>query len=234
MIPIVINNRNRMTSLKKLIDWLLKTKNKEIYVLDNDSTYEPLIEYYKTIEKEISIVKLNKNLGHKAIYDCGFHSKFKKYFIYTDSDIVPSQECPENLIEYLIEKKIKHKNFEKIGLALNINDIPENYFFKKDVIEWEKKYWLHKIKNDDLYIANVDTTFAIYDNQSYAGKNHCISPCLRTNFPYTGHHLPWYVDSANIDDEEKFYIKNANAKFIGLDNKEKFVSTWCKKIRKIF
>ena len=45
-IPIIINNRNRLTYMKMLISSLEKRGYNNIYIIDNDSTYPPLLDYY--------------------------------------------------------------------------------------------------------------------------------------------------------------------------------------------
>ena len=58
-IPIIINNRNRVTFLKQLVDWLIKAGYSNIIILDNDSKYEPLIEYYKQTKARVIYLKSN-------------------------------------------------------------------------------------------------------------------------------------------------------------------------------
>src|SRR5205085_2892488 len=45
-VPVFINCRERVTSLAALVSWLERAGCDEIYLLDNDSVYEPLLEYY--------------------------------------------------------------------------------------------------------------------------------------------------------------------------------------------
>ena len=45
--PIFINCRDRITCLSVLVDWLEKAGHENIYLLDNDSSYPPLLEYYE-------------------------------------------------------------------------------------------------------------------------------------------------------------------------------------------
>ena len=135
MIPVIINNRNRLTHFKSLINWLQKI-NCRIIVLDNDSTYEPLIEYYSNISNDVEICFLRQNLGHQALYNWKLHQKFnEKFFIYTDSDVVPTDLCPLNVLHYLVENKSKYSNYHKIGLSLKTDDIPDQYQHKKLVLK---------------------------------------------------------------------------------------------------
>ena len=45
-IPIFINSRDRLICLQRLIDWLQNAGYRNIYILDNDSTYPKLLNYY--------------------------------------------------------------------------------------------------------------------------------------------------------------------------------------------
>jgi hypothetical protein len=44
--PIFVNCRDRLESLLALLDFLERAGQEQIYLLDNDSTYPPLLEYY--------------------------------------------------------------------------------------------------------------------------------------------------------------------------------------------
>jgi glycosyltransferase involved in cell wall biosynthesis len=206
-ITVFINNRNRVSTLKNLIDWL-RDKNVEIVVLDNDSDYPPLIEYYNSVDCQV--VRLGENMGNTALYKWGGYLDYPgRYFIYTDSDLLPREDCPKDLVEYLIFSKQKYQNFNKVGVSLEINDIPDFYHFKKEVTEWEAKFWIDEF--DDFYVADVDTTFAAYDKSNQAGKKHCLSECLRTKRPYVMRHVPWYLDVGKLDKEEIYYLSSAKA-----------------------
>ena len=47
-IPIIINNFNRLDTLQKLIASLEIRGYRNIYIIDNLSTYPPLLDYYKS------------------------------------------------------------------------------------------------------------------------------------------------------------------------------------------
>lgn len=223
-IPVVINNRNRLTYLKLLIDWLLNA-NARIIILDNSSSYPPLLEYYNNLPDSVEVVYLGRNIGHKALYEWRGYKFFDtEYFVYTDSDIVPSDECPKDLLSYLVEKKREYPYCVKIGLALRIDDLPDHYELKSEVIKWERKWW--KKKRGDLWVADVDSTFAVY-HQSVV--SHSLSPSMRTNFPYVARHLPWYLDLKNLSEEEAYYHAHADAKFINIHNQEVKVGMWTQK-----
>ncbi|MBL0314851.1 MAG: hypothetical protein IPP69_03390 [Flavobacteriales bacterium] len=67
-IPVVINNRNRLTYPLMLIDWLEKAGMKKIIIIDNASTYPPLLEYYSALRT--ALFSLSENIGPLAIWWC--------------------------------------------------------------------------------------------------------------------------------------------------------------------
>lgn len=220
-ITVFINNRNRLSTLRGLINWL-RDKSLDIVVLDNDSSYPPLIEYYKTLD--FKVVMLGQNMGNTALYKWGGHMNHPgRYFIYTDSDLIPKQECPEDLVDHLVFLKQKYGDSNKVGTSLEIGDIPDHYPFKEKVVEWESKFWLNEL--EDSYVADIDTTFALYDKMNDAGKRHCLTGCLRTKRPYVMRHVPWYLDVKNLDEEESYYLKSANAVLAN----GRFVGMWTQK-----
>ena len=54
-IPIIINNYNRYSAFIKLVDWLSSAGFVNIIVLDNQSTYPPLLEYYKNNNQYVEV-----------------------------------------------------------------------------------------------------------------------------------------------------------------------------------
>ena len=73
-IPIIINNFNRLTTLKELIAALCQRGYRHIYILDNASTYPPLLDYYATCPFEV--IRLDANLGFKALWKSGMYKRF--------------------------------------------------------------------------------------------------------------------------------------------------------------
>ena len=64
------------------------------------------------------------------------------------------------------------------------------------------------IKKIINYVAElrIDTTFAVY-KPYFIGEP--IDPdcfCIRTGYPYSVRHLPWYMNSAKPTEEELYYL----------------------------
>jgi hypothetical protein len=73
-----------------------------------------------------------------------------------------------------------------------------------------EEHFFHDYKRDDmLYWAPIDTTFALYrprGKRKHANNN---IEMYRTAYPYMARHLPWYIDSKNPDDENRYYIEHS-------------------------
>lgn len=207
MIPVIINNYNQLEFLLPMIAKLGTFDNIKIIILDNGSTYKPLLDWYSTIETEIEVVR-TINLGHHAPWISGVVDKCRKdfgdFYIVTDPDIDIS-DLPENTIDVLKDILIK-KNILKVGLSLRIDDIPDHYKLKNSVLRWEGKYWNNPeyINGYPIYNAGVDTTFALYNHKNI--NQNFIFSAVRIGGTLTAKHLTWYIDENNLTDNQKYYI----------------------------
>jgi hypothetical protein len=201
-VPIIINNRNRYTYLLQLINWLENNNYKNIIILDNDSTFPELLEYYKITKHRV--VYLNANVGYMALWQTPIFNEFKKdFYVYTDPDVIPGESCPQNIVFKMYEILKKYNSIEKLGVALRIDDLPDHYKNKAAVIMDEKRFWKTQI-SQNVYNAPVDTTFSLYKPLAYGNSEQCVAYRLAGN--YTFRHLPWYEDSLNPTSENKYYI----------------------------
>lgn len=203
-IPIVINNYNRLETLKTLIDGLTSRGYHHIYIVDNDSTYPPLLDFYR--DCPYTIYKLNQNVGHLSIWQTGIYKQFThSYFVYTDSDLQLREDCPADFMERFVKLLQKYPSALKVGFSIAIDDLPVYYAHKDSVEKWESQFWSCQIEQG-VYRAPIDTTFAVY-KPYFKGEiidfNHTY---LRVGAPYIVRHLPWYVDSDMLSDEEQYYI----------------------------
>jgi hypothetical protein len=202
-IPILINNYNRLECLLKLIAYLRRNEYTNIIIIDNASTYPPLLEYYRN--SDLQIYYLNRNYGHLALWKSGLFINFiNNYYVYTDPDVLPIEQCPSDFLNYFKSILDKNRDVVKVGFSLKIDDIPDFYKYKNEVIEWEKKWWIDKV-DDNFYVAHIDTTFALYAPWAFGGSNE-YRLSYRSDYPYVARHLPWYADSSNLTDEDIYYM----------------------------
>ena len=208
-IPIIICNFNRLKYLKLLIESLQERGYTNLLILDNASTYPPLIEYYSK-ECNIPICFLDKNYGHTALWDAGIINQFNKdYFVYSDPDLVFSDTCPDDILLFMLNVLKKHPSVDKIAASLIIDDIPDEYPLKEKVLKNERRFYNKTAFG--CYVADVDTTFALYTPHASAAY-HDEDFTLRTPIPYQMRHLPWYQLEETAEDQ---YYKSHKIKEIG-------------------
>ncbi len=214
-IPVIINNFNQLKNLKLLLSWLQASGYKKIYIIDNASDYIPLLDFYK--KQSLKVYRLDRNMGQMALWKTHIFLKFKRnHYIYTDPDILPVKECPANFIYDFIELLKKYPGKDKVGFGLKIDDLPDHYPAKAYVIEWEKQFWKKEIE-PNVFDAPIDTTFALYRKGSFGDP--ALMNSLRTGGILICRHLPWYLNPAELDSEDKHYI-----------NGSKIYSSWSKKL----
>ena len=208
-VPIIINNRNRLFCLKAQIKALENRGYRNIYIMDNASSYPPLLDYYEK-ECPYHVFRLEQNLGHLALWRSGIIKQFRKnYFVYTDPDVIPFETCPADFMDAFLQVMKKYPLVEKVGFALKIDDLPDTFDKKESVVAWEKQFWKKKIAdNPPLYKAAIDTTFALYRPFYLLGGN-LKSPHIRVGGVYEAKHLPWYSDSAHLSEEDIYYIQHS-------------------------
>ncbi len=198
--------RDRLSPLEQLVPWLEKQGLKKIVFIDNDSAYPPLVEYLQ--KTPYQVLELGRNVGHTSPWSAGIIRTLlpDDFYIVTDPDVIPVSENKE-LIPRLLELHKKFPHHLKIGPGLNIDDLPDSYRLKNEVMQWEAQFWKDQIL-PGVYESGLDTTFALYKPYTHT---YFIHPSLRTGKPYTARHLPWYSDTTKLTDEDLFYKLHADA-----------------------
>lgn len=214
MIPIFIINKDRLEPLKKLVEFLLRRGYKNITIIDNKSTYTPLLEWYKDCGANVYF-NPTEDTGNNSLNQLAythniepFTSAVKGNYVLTDSDIIPVDEIPNGFIEDMVAICNRYEK-HKVGLGLKIDDIP-NHFYKKDqVLSIEKPFWDSELHGEKmpLYEAPVDTTFAVYGKFTEATHGDKVD-CFRTGGNYIARHAGWYYDFDKLPEDEKHYLKN--------------------------
>jgi len=205
-IPIIINNYNRLDCLQKQIAWLERAGMRNIYIIDNASKYPPLLAYYRKTPHTVFL--LNRNVGFMALWKTILFQKFRNdFYIYTDPDIIPVEDCPSDAVNYFFTLLNQHSNIDKVGFGIVIDDLPEHYPLKEKVVSWESKFWTNEVEAN-VYASPIDTTFALYRPGRMGGSE---LRALRTGGSYLARHLSWYLDPSNLSDEELYYVQHAGS-----------------------
>jgi len=203
-IPVIVICWNNLSFIKNFVDQMNNYPN-PIILLDNNSNFPPIFDYYKQIQKElpnkVKVMLLEENYGHEVYIK--LKEKLPDLYILSDPDLQINPEMPQNFAEIMVNLSEKY-NAYKVGAALDISDSEkfiqcDKYTHNKNIYDWESQFWEKSIPDDkyELYSADIDTTFCLV-NTKYKEKNANI----RIAGDFTVKHLPWYKD----------YIKNNTPK----------------------
>ena len=192
-----------------------------------------MIKYLKKInDQRIKVYFLNKNYGHKVLWESHLFDEIisKQYYVLTDPDIFRIESCPDDYVEQFYKILQKNPSKTKVGFALKIDDLPEEYPFKYDIIRLESFYWEKKVPYDfTIYDAPIDTTFALYrpgkfqENKFYEG--------IRTGTPYIARHNGWYLGTSKNENNFQYY--DAQNKFSTSNNRKAMENSQLDVIRQL-
>lgn len=207
-LPIFINSRDRLTPLAELVGWLERAGADEIYLIDNDSAYPPLLEYYDGTPH--TVIRLGRNIGKNALWEADglFDLTRGRAFAYSDSDIVPDPACPFDALDVLLDILERYRDgprgVHKAGFGIRFDDIPTHYKHKAEAIAWERSQCALELEPNVFY-ATIDTQFAVYRPNSRVRPHHGA----RTGPPYVARHHSYYLDLENLSEEDGFYARRS-------------------------
>ncbi|MBP3545128.1 MAG: glycosyltransferase family 2 protein [Alphaproteobacteria bacterium] len=216
-VPVFVISFNRLSYVKQMVEFLEKYGFKNIHIVDNQSSYEPLLEYLRHSSHHVHF--MDKNYGHRVVWESGFFDNIisKEPYIVTDPDIQPNENLPHDFYHILYQTLISHPYITKVGFALDIFNLPDNEQ-SMQVKKWESKFWEDKLSDDsDKYWADIDTTFGLYR----PGKNLWrFYDAIRIGGNFTARHLPWHEQEESA--EKKFYADTASASASWIKNTEMY------------
>jgi len=197
--PIFVIVRDLLSPLRALVEWLERAGHERVVLVDNASTYPPMVDYLATTEH--TVVSCGWNMGQRAPWLSGAVFEFAQdqEYVVTDPDIVPDDDCPLDAVAYFGEVLAAHPDVQRVGFGLRIDDLPDHYAPKADVIAWEAPFWENEV-SPGLFSAPIDTTFALARVSRPAAM-----PSIRTGPPYVARHLPWYDDTSKPSEEVTYY-----------------------------
>jgi hypothetical protein len=223
--PLLIPSFNQLTYLRNLINWFhyYYPKN-DIFILDNFSSYPPLLEFYSHIQgkNNITVVSFPLNNGAANLRWLINEQILKRYeyFIISDPDIMPHPATPMNFLD-IFRYCIDNLGYHHCGFCLKIDDLP-GYLEERDmIIKHEAAFWLNTVDvpyegiSHRAYRASIDTTFALYKSNlgwETPMRNDWWENSLRI---FEAFHLGWYVNPRNPNDEMDFYFRTAKFKTFG-------------------
>lgn len=204
-VPILINSFNRLYPLELLAAWLRRAGQRNLVVLDNASSYPPLLRYLARLERDQTarVIRLGENLGHLAPWrsDLLTGLGIDTEFVYTDPDIVPDPACPCDLVARLQALLRDEPALHKAGPGLRVDDIPVSFAHRTHALAWERQFWTRPAA-PGVFLAKIDTTFALYRPGGTHGRD---LTAARLGWPYMAAHLGWWVDAESPSEEDEFY-----------------------------
>lgn len=185
----------------------------EIWLIDNASTYGPLLEYLDT--NPCNILRLGENLGHTAPWTSGLVKELNHgCYVVTDGDLGLSS-VNRSVLRLMQSRLVRYPHLGKIGLGLDWRVVTQASPYFNHMMRYEAPRWKNASESGRVFDVAVDTTFAMYSNPDYFIGGGSLS------YPYVARHYPWEIIDINENEEFKFYIENANSSssyksFLGL------------------
>lgn len=215
-ITAVIIGYNQLTYIKNMVSQLEKY-TKDIVILDNQSDYQPLLDYFQN-EYPYTVLRQKANFGYIIYMHDWVKTLTGDIYILTDPDLQFNPQLPEGCISQLIELS-NYFQANKVGFALLIDaeDIRTDVnFYGHSIKQWESQFWIHRLlfplnQSLELYSAPIDTTFCLVNRKYYqSDRSHSDQKCIRVAGDYTCVHIPWHVNFQNDlpKDEYEAYLRN--------------------------
>lgn len=207
-IPVFVIGYNQYTFIKNMVKQLEKYTS-DINIIDNNSDYQPLLNYY-TDEYPYTLLRQKFNHGH-LVYSHEFIQRLAgDLYILTDPDLQFNPDLPDNFVEDLIDIS-NYYGSSKVGFALLIDsdDIRTDVaFYGHTIKDWESEFWTSRLNypsNPDIeaYVAAIDTTFCLINRQFN-------NPSIRVAGNFTCKHIPWHKNFQNMlqEGESESYLRN--------------------------
>ena len=218
-IPIFIIVHNQYEILKKSVDSYEKFIKSPIEIIFHDvcSTNPETIFYlndrknkgYTTFRSEIN----NHHTVMNSVKDYILKNPKCEYIVITDPDI-ELFNVNNDILEFYIFLLKKNKSIS-VGPMLKIDDIPDEYYNKKQAIHGHsKQFWdlpKEKIsfKNNfyEFVKCPTDTTFQLFSSKNLPTK-FPYNNSIRTLEPYSARHLDWYTIPNNLSSCQLFCLNN--------------------------
>lgn len=168
-IPVYVVAFNQATYVRDSVAQLRKY-TQQITIVDNSSTYEPLLEYYASLADDptVHIVRRNQNDGHNVVTKT-MYEELPEVFAITDPDLQFPESMPLDALDQMHDVGVKY-NAHKVGVALDISpslQFCDATYANHTIRGWESRWWRRKIPHPtlSLYDADIDTTLAVYNKK---------------------------------------------------------------------
>jgi hypothetical protein len=213
-VPLYIPTFNNPTYTFNFINQVAGLNFSKIIIMDNNSTYPPMIKLLNELESKYEVIRLDENLGpHLILRNPEYYKSLPDIFALSDPDVEFPKVLPSDFQDLLIKIGIKHR-VGKVGFAIEVPS--ENEFLElivnldgklRNMHEWEQQFWENEIdrtsSGDPVYLTTLDTQFAIYNKEYFNPEERYKA--LRIGGNYTSKHLGFYKKSIVPKEESDFY-----------------------------
>lgn len=213
--PIVINVFNQLHYLRRMVDWLTAEKFRCIVILDNASSFPPLLDYLDRLGRSERAIVLyyGVNRGPHYFFLGGLYRQLfdDAPFLYSDPDLDVPDLSPR-FLSRLFDLSRRYGVY-KVGCALTL---PTTSTLKSgmalrhrdsrstSIIDWERQYWSCPIETD-VYDAPIDTTLHLFNPAHYRKGDALITGLRVAGSGFEARHLPWFKDDPCPADELRYY-----------------------------
>lgn len=214
-IPVVINSFNQLTYLQNIINKFRVNKFKNIIILDNDSDYPPLLEYYTELmgDNDVIVIYYNNNNGPRHFHQSGLYKLISPTpHLYTDPDL-DFDLLSNNYLSTLIDISEKYGIF-KVGSALELpceSELKPGLYMtmgdtgiKVPLIEWESTFWVNEFE-PLIYNSPIDTTLHLFNPVYFDNSTPYLIGARVAKEGFAVKHLPWYKHSFVPQEEVDYY-----------------------------
>lgn len=213
-VPLYVPTFNNPTYTRNFLNQVDGLNFSRIIILDNKSTYQPMIDLLAQIDSKYEVIRLEENYGpHYILRNPDYYKTLPDIFSLSDPDVEFPKNISGNFQEEMINIGIKYR-FGKVGFAI---EVPSESEFLELVVnldgklrnmhEWEQQFWQNQIDKtstgDPIFQTTLDTQFAIYNKEFFSPEERYKA--LRIGGKFTSKHLGFYKESIVPKEESDFY-----------------------------
>src|SRR6267378_8713252 len=107
-IPVLIPTFNNPTHLRNMLAQLRALRLNDIRVIDNASTYPPMVDLLGSLEGEYRVIRRAENLGPRKITSTEV-GMLPRFFCVTDPDLEFNPKLPADFVAQLTNIAVKHR-----------------------------------------------------------------------------------------------------------------------------
>lgn len=201
MIPCYVTMRDLVTWPRRLCTELERLGFRPV-LRDHGSTYPPLLKWYEQCPYELGRLA---NEGCYGFWHRGEHRAQTTWYAVTDCDLDLSV-VPDDFINVAQQAFEANSEVIKVGVSLEINDVPPESASWKCIQKYEPRYWTQRTA-DGHWFAGIGATLALYHPSRPYEWGRQFYQAVRLDRPYTARHLPWYLTPASLGEEYSYYLE---------------------------